>query len=174
MATKYRLAVHEVENRIFMIRGHKIMIDNDLAELYGVSTKVLNQAVKRNKERFPSDFMFRLTKRERDEVVTTCDHLRKLKFSSTLPNVFTENGVAMLSSVLRSHRAILVNVQIMRTFTRLRQLISTHHALARKLDVLERKIKSHDHQIEVIFDAIRELINPPETPRKSIGFQQKT
>jgi hypothetical protein len=174
MVMRGLVPVQELERRIFLIRGHKVMIDSDLAELYGVPTKVLNQAVRRNKERFPDDFTFRLTKSERDEVVTICDHLQKLKFSPTLPNAFTENGVAMLSSVLRSRRAILVNVQIMRTFTRLRQLISTHHELARKLDALERKIKSHDHQIEAIFDAIRELINPPETPRKSIGFQPKS
>lgn len=160
-----------IEQRIFLIRGHRVMIDRHLAELYGVTTMALNQAVKRNRERFPEDFMFRLTKAERDEVITICDNLRPLKFSPALPNAFTENGVAMLSSVLRSKRAILVNIQVMRTFTRLRQLISTHKELARKIENLERSIKSHDHQIEAIFEAIRELMNPPESGRKIIGFR---
>lgn len=147
------------------------MIDRHLAELYGVTTMALNQAVKRNRERFPEDFMFRLTRAERDEVITSCDNLLPLKFSPALPSAFTENGVAMLSSVLRSKRAILVNVQIMRTFTRLRQLISTHKELAKKIEDLEHKIKSHDHKIEAIFAAIRELMNPPESGRKIVGFR---
>lgn len=163
-----------IEQRIFLIRGHRVMIDRHLAELYGVTTMALNQAVKRNRERFPEDFMFRLTKAERDEVITICDNLRPLKFSPTLPNVFTENGVAMLSSVLRSKRAILVNIQVMRTFTRLRQFISTHKELARKIKDLERKIRSHDHQIEAIFEAIRELMNPPADERKIIGFRSNS
>ncbi|MBI5211024.1 MAG: ORF6N domain-containing protein [Elusimicrobia bacterium] len=170
MPIKSLVPIHDIERRIFLVRGHKVMIDYDLAGLYGVTTKVLNQAVKRNLERFPDDFMFRLTKSERDELVTICDHLRQLKFSPTLPYVFTENGVAMLSSVLRSHRAIMVNVQIMRTFSRLKHLISTHHELARKLAELERKVQSHDKHIRTIFGAIRELVNPPEPPRKPIGF----
>ncbi|OGR81996.1 MAG: hypothetical protein A3J74_01900 [Elusimicrobia bacterium RIFCSPHIGHO2_02_FULL_57_9] len=160
-----------IEQRIFLIRGHRVMIDRHLAELYGVTTMALNQAVKRNRERFPEDFMFRLTKAERDELITICDNLRPLKFSPALPNAFTENGVAMLSSVLRSKRAILVNIQVMRTFTRLRQLISTHKELARKIESLERSIKSHDHQIEAIFEAIRGLMNPSESGRKIIGFR---
>ena len=159
-----------IEKRIFFIRGYKVMIDRHLAELYGVSTMALNQAVKRNKERFPDDFMFRLTKTERDEVITVCDNLQPLKFSPGLPSVFTENGVAMLSSVLRSKRAITVNIQVMRTFTRLRQMLSTHKDLARKIEDLERNIRSHDHKIEAIFEAIHELMNPPEKPRRSIGF----
>ena len=161
----------DLERRIFLIRGHKVMLDHDLAQLYGVPVKVLNQAVKRNADRFPEDFVFRLSKLERAEVVTICDHLQKLKFAPTLPNAFTENGVAMLSSVLRSRRAIQVNVRIMRTFTRLRQLVSTHHALARKLDALERKVKIHDHRIEAVFQALRELIAPPEETPKVIGFR---
>lgn len=164
------IPVVTIEQRIFVIRGHRVMIDRHLAELYGVTTMALNQAVKRNGERFPEDFMFRLTKAERDEVITICDNLRPLKFSPVLPNAFTENGVAMLSSVLRSKRAILVNIQVMRTFTRLRQLISTHKELAGKIEDLERRIKSHDHKIEAIFEAIRELMSPPESTRKVIGF----
>ncbi|MBI5624545.1 MAG: ORF6N domain-containing protein [Elusimicrobia bacterium] len=166
--------VHDIERRIFLIRGHKVMLDHGLAELYGVATKALNQAVKRNKERFPGDFVFRLTAGERDEVVTICDHLRQLKFSPSSPFAFTENGVAMLSSVLRSRRAIMVNVRIMRTFTRLRHLISTHHELARKLEVLERKVESHDQSISGIFDVIRDMMEPAEEPRRPIGFQPRS
>lgn len=160
-----------IEKRIFFIRGYKVMVDRHLAELYGVSTMALNQSVKRNIDRFPEDFMFRLTKAERDEVITICDNLRPLKFAPGLPSVFTENGVAMLSSVLRSKRAITVNIQVMRTFTRLRQFISTHKELARKIEDLERSVQSHDHKIEAIFEAIHELMNPPEKSRKSIGFR---
>ena len=110
-----------IETRIFLIRGKKVMINTDLAKLYKVQTKVLNQSVKRNIKRFPEDFMFQLTKEEKEEVVTNCDHLSKLRFSPVLPYVFTEQGVAMLSSVLNSERAIMVNIQIMRTFTKLRE-----------------------------------------------------
>lgn len=147
------------------------MIDRHLAQLYGVTTMALNQAVKRNAERFPEDFMFRLTKAERNELITICDNLQPLKYASALPHAFTENGVAMLSSVLRSTRAIRVNIQVMRTFTRLRQLMSTHKELAEKIEALGRRIKSHDHHIQAIFVAIRKLMNPQETKRRVIGFR---
>jgi len=143
------------------------MIDYDLAALYGVSTKVLNQAVKRNINRFPEDFMFRLTRQEKEEVVTNCDHLKTLKFSPQLPHAFTEQGVAMLSSVLNSERAITVNIQIMRTFTKLRALLSTHKDLQRKIEEMEKK---YDQQFKVVFNAIRALISPEETKKKRIGF----
>lgn len=143
------------------------MLDKDLARLYGVPTKVLNQAVKRNIKRFPEDFMFRLTRIEKEEVVTICDHLTSLKFSSQLPYAFTEQGVAMLSSVLHSERAIQVNIAVMRAFVKLRQILSTHKELAYKLSELEKRIEKHDEEIKAIFDAIRQLMKPlPEKPKR--------
>lgn len=159
-----------IERRILLIRGEKVMIDRDLADLYQVPTKALNQAVRRNTERFPDGFMFALTKEERDEVVTNCDHLRELKFSRRMPLAFTEQGVAMLSSVLRSKRAIQVNIQIMSTFVRLRRMLADNKELARCLDELERK---YDAQFRVVFDALRQLITPPDPPKRPIGFHVK-
>jgi hypothetical protein len=153
---------------ILLIRGHRVILDVELATMYAVSTKALNQAVKRNLSRFPDDFMFRLTAAEKTEVVTNCDHLRKLKFSPTRPYAFTEQGVAMLSSVLKSDRAVHVNVQIMRTFVRLRQMLSSHADLARKLTELEIKYDGH---FKVVFDAIRQLMAEPKEKRKPpVGF----
>jgi hypothetical protein len=158
-----------IESRIRLIRGHKVLLDSDLADLYGVKTKVLIQAVKRNKERFPNDFMFLLSRTEnqilRSQIVTLrLAHGRHRKY---LPYVFTEQGVAMLSSVLRSSSAVLVNVEIMRTFVRLRRLLASNADLAAKLADLERK---YDSQFRVVFEAIRELMTPPEKPMKKIGF----
>lgn len=161
--------VERIEKAIFLIRGQKVMLDRDLAELYGVETRVLNQAVRRNIERFPADFMFELT---RDEImgisqfVTSSD----LKFSKRV-TAFTEQGVAMLSSVLRSKRAISVNVEIMRTFVRLRQMLASNSELARKLEEPEQK---YDRQFKVVFDAIRQLMTPREPKRKLIGFHAKS
>jgi len=155
---------------ILEIRDKKVMIDRDLAKLYGVSTKVLNQAVKRNMSRFPEDFMFQLTDIEKEDVVTNCDHLKSLKFSYQLPYVFTEQGVAMLSSVLNSEKAIQVNIAIMRAFVKLRQVISTHKGLACKLRELEEKIEKHDTEIRHIFEAIRQLMQSPKEPKRKIGF----
>jgi hypothetical protein len=135
-----------------------------------VDTRALNQAVKRNKDRFPEMFMFQLTPGERDEVITVCDNLAPLRFARTLPYVFTEQGVAMLSSVLRSRRAIQVNIQIMNTFVQLRRMLADNKALARRLDELERK---YDSQFKVVFDALRKLIAPPEPPKRPIGYQLK-
>ena len=157
-----------------MIRGHKVMIDRDLAGLYHVPTKVLNQTIKRNQDRFPDGFMFRLSPQETRELVTNCDRFAKLKHSSSTPFAFTEYGVAMLSSVLRSKRAIRINIQIIQTFIRLRQWALTHKDVARKIAELENKIKTHDKHIQNIFEALRELINPPEQPRKSIGFRPES
>lgn len=160
--------LERIERAILLVRGHKVMLDADLAALYGVETKVLVQAVKRNLARFPEDFMFRLTKEE-------FDALRSQSVTSSSwggrrypPYAFTEQGVAMLSSVLRSDRAVQVNIQIMRAFVRLRRLLATHEALARQLDALERK---YDRQFKVVFDAIRELMAPATRgPRRQIGF----
>jgi hypothetical protein len=161
------IPVEIIEQRIFLMRGEKVMIDRDLAQLYGVETKVLNQAVRRNKDRFPENFMFQLTKQERDEVVTNCDHLADLRFSYQMPYAFTEQGVAMLSSVLRSKRAIQINIQIMNTFVALRRMLADNKALAQRLAELERK---YDAQFKVVFDALRKLIAPPDPPKRPIGF----
>lgn len=136
------------------------MLDRDLAVLYGVSTKVLNQAVKRNKKRFPGDFMFQLNELEKVQLVTICDRLHLLKHSTVQPYVFTEQGVAMLSSVLNSERAIKVNIQIMRAFVKLKELLLTHKDLAIKIDALERKYNDHDQKIKAIFEAIKKLLEP--------------
>jgi hypothetical protein len=163
--------VEMIEQKILTIRGHRVMLDRDLAGLYEVSTKALNQAVKRNLESFPEDFMFCLDADEKRKVVTICDHLVSLKYSPQLPYAFTEQGVAMLSSVLKSKRARKVNIQIMRAFVRLRQLLNTHKELARKLEDLEKK---YDSQFKSVFDAIKLLMTPPEesgpAPKKIPGF----
>jgi len=173
---KKKLVKNEViERKILIIRGQRVMLDNDLANLYGVSTKVLNQAVKRNTKRFPQDFMFKLTKIEKEEVVTICDHLRPLKFSPQLPCAFTEQGVAMLSSILNSERAVQVNIAIMRAFVKLRHILSTNKELAYKLNELERKIEKHDEAIKTIFKAIRQLMEPPsQKSKREIGFHVKS
>jgi hypothetical protein len=161
-----------IERKIFMIRGHKVMLDRDLAELYGVATKVLNQAVKRNISRFPQDFMFQLTEAEKEKVVTDCDHLKSFKFSTQLPYAFTEQGVAMLSSVLNSERAIQVNIAVMRAFVKLKQILSMNKDLAYKLTELEHKIEKHGENIQAIFEAIRKLMAPPPIkPKPRIGFK---
>lgn len=167
------LIPHEaIEQRIFNIQGQKVMLDRDLAELYGVKTKVLLQAVKRNIKRFPEDFMFQLAKEEfinlRSQIVTSSWGGRRY-----LPYAFTEQGVAMLSTVLNSERAIQVNIAIMRTFVKLRQLSYTHKELAHKLNELERKIGKHDEDIKIIFEAIHQLMTPPEKPRRKIGFKRE-
>jgi hypothetical protein len=146
-------------------------LDRDLAVLYGVETKVLKQAVKRNPNRFPDDFMFELTQEEfknwRSQFVTSKADKMGLRYP---PYAFTENGVAMLSSVLNSERAILANIQIMRTFTRLREILGTHEELKRKIEQMEKK---YDGQFRVVFEAIRQLMTPPETKKRKIGFQLK-
>jgi hypothetical protein len=159
--------VSRIESRIIFIRGQKVLLDHDLADMYGVSTSNLNKAVTRNLDRFPFDFMFQLTKQE----VT----ILKCQFGTSSwggprkpPRVFTEHGVAMLSSVLRSKRAVQVNIAIMRTFARLRQLLASHQDLAKKLDEIEKKF---DAKFRVVFEAIRELMRVPDPPRRRIGFK---
>jgi hypothetical protein len=160
------IPVERIEKSIFLIRGEKVMLDRDLAKLYGVETRVLNQSVRRNPERFPSDFMFELT---RDEIVGISQFVTSsnLKFSKRV-TAFTEQGVAMLSSVLHSKRAVVVNVQIMRTFVQLRQMLASNADLSKKLEELERK---YDHQFKIIFDAIRQLMIPAPKNLKPIGFR---
>ena len=169
---KHLIPLEMIGQKILMIRGHRVMLDRDLARLYEVSTKALNQAVKRNLESFPEDFMFCLSEAEKKEVVTNCDHLAVIKYSPQLPYVFTEQGVAMLSSVLKSKRARLVNIQIMRAFVKLRELLNTHKELAWKLEELEKK---YDAQFKSVFDAIKMLMAEPEDPdtglKKIPGFK---
>ena len=160
-----------------MIRGHKVMIDADLAALYDVETKRLNQQVKRNIDRFPADFMFRITRRERDEVVANCDHLSRLKFASAMPYAFTEHGALMAASVLNTTRAVDVSVFFVRAFVQLRETLGAHKELAKRLDELEsrieRKFSSHDQALAGILEAIRKLMTPPESAKKRrIGFIQ--
>lgn len=164
------ILVDQIEPLILEIRGQKVVLASDLSALYGVSTKALNQAVKRNLERFPSDFMFQLTDNEKQEVVTNCDHLAKLRFSATLPFVFTEHGVVMAASLLNSPRAVEVSVFVVRAFVKLRQLVVTHKELAGKLDQLERKVAGHDDTIRQLVTAIRQLMAPPAPPAKPLGF----
>ncbi len=173
MAKADLVPVERIEKAILLIRGHKVMLDRDLADLYGVATKVLNQAVRRNRKRFPEDFMFQLSKEEfnawRSQFVTS-NSAAKMGLRRR-PYAFTEQGVAMLSSVLNSDRAIEVNIAIMRAFVRLREIMSTHKDLARKLADLERKLGEHDDKFAVVFEAIRQLMAPPPTPAKPrIGF----
>jgi hypothetical protein len=161
-----------IDSRILLLRGQRVMLDVDLARLYGVEVRALNQAVKRNLDRFPADFMFRLTWSDlgesRSQNVILNDVMFRARQVKYLPYAFTEQGVAMLSSVLKSSRAAQVNVEIMRAFVRLRALIGHNRELARRLDLLEAK---YDKQFKVVFDAIRELMTPPpQTPKRRIGF----
>jgi hypothetical protein len=158
-----------IEKAILLVRGEKVLLDRDLAGLYGVSTSVLNKAVTRNIDRFPPDFMFQLTK---DEFSDLKFHFGTSNWGGTrkLPRAFTEQGVAMLSSVLRSKRAVQVNIEIMRTFVKLRQMLATHKDLEQKLAALEKK---YDEQFKVVFDAIRVLMREEETPKRKIGFEIK-
>lgn len=159
-----------IEARILVIRGHRVMLDADLAEIYGTNTKALNQAVKRNRKRFPNDFTFQLSQREKREVVTICDHLGKLKYSRNLPFAFTEHGAVMLASVLNSARAVLASIAVVRAFIRLRQFVASRQKLALKLLELEKRLGQHDDEIATLFEAIRELMEPPKKPQKPIGF----
>ncbi len=156
-----------IERTILIIRGHRVMLDKDLAKLYSVTTSNLNKAVSRNIDRFPDDFMFRLSE---EEFKNLKFHFGTSSWGGTrkLPKAFTEQGVAMLSSVLHSKRAIQVNVEIMRAFVRLRQMLASNAGLARKLTSLEKK---YDAQFKVVFDAIRSLMTPPEKPKSRIGFR---
>jgi len=155
-----------IESRILLVRGQRVMIDADLAELYGVPTKALNQALKRNRDRFPPDFGFRLSRSEKIEVVTNCDHLARLKYSPSVPYAFTEHGAIMAANVLNSPRAVAMSVHVVRAFVRLREVIASHKELVKRLDELEGR---YDEQFKVVFDAIRQLMAPPE-PKRKIGF----
>jgi phage regulator Rha-like protein len=169
--TQAIVPVERIESRILLVRGHKVMLDSDLAELYGVQTKVLVQAVKRNVERFPADFMFRLSKQEftnlRSQFVTSSQWGGR----RYPPYAFTEHGAVMLASVLNSPVAVQASVEVVRAFIRLREILATHRQLARKLTELEQ---NYDEQFKAVFDAIRELMAPPKKERKQIGFQRQS
>lgn len=164
------IAVERIERSILLIRGEKIMLDADLAVLYGVTTKRLNEQVKRNRSRFPEDFMFQLTEKEKADVVANCDHLKRLKFSPNLPYAFTEHGAIMLATVLNSPIAVHASIQVVRAFVRLRKMLASNAELARKLEALEKK---YDSQFKVVFEAIRELMTPQEPKRRRIGFRRE-
>jgi hypothetical protein len=170
-----------IEGRILVLRGHKVMIDADLAALYGVPTRRLNEQVKRNRERFPDDFMFQLDTAEKAEVVANCDHLAKLKFSKVLPYAFTEHGAIQAANVLASPQAVEMGIYVVRAFVRMRELAAVHADLAKRLDELEQKTESlaltHDtfsrntrNQLKQLIEAVNQLMVPPDPPRRPIGF----
>jgi len=162
------IPLERVEQAIYLVRGHKVMLDRDLAALYGVETRVLNQAIKRNENRFPSDFMLELTREEvmRISQIVTSSEIPDIKYSKRVL-AFTEQGVAMLSGILKSQRAVDVNIAIMRTFVKLREMLESNEELSRRLDELESK---YDEQFRMVFEAIRELMIPPEPEKRPIGF----
>jgi len=160
------IPMERVENRILTIRGHRVMVDKNLVEIYGVPTRALNQAKKRNAERFPEDFAFRLTSEEKTELVTNCDRFARLKHSTAFPLFFTEHGAIMAASVLDSTRAIEASVYVVRAFVKMREVLATQKELACRLDAMEQK---YDRQFKVVFDAIRALMEPPKIPRRRIG-----
>lgn len=169
--TSDRITSDRIASMIHVIRDEKVMLDSDLAELYGVSTKRMNEQVKRNSKRFPGDFMFQLTQDEIDCLRSQIATSKKRGGRQYAPYVFTEQGVAMLSSVLSSQRAVQVNIEIMRTFVKFRRMLVSHDKLARKLDSLEQK---YDAQFRVIFDAIRKLMAPTESTQRQIGFRKSS
>lgn len=173
--------VPRIEGRIQVVRGLRVMVDVDLAALYGVQTKRLNEQVKRNRERFPADFLFQLTAAEKAEVVAHCDHLQKLKFSKVLPYAFTEHGAIQAANVLASAQAVEMGIYVVRAFVQLREALSTNADASKRLAELEMKTESlelnHDTfsrntrlQLRQLLDAVRELTTPPEPARRPIGF----
>jgi hypothetical protein len=167
-ASQELVPVERIERRILLIRGHKVILDRHLAELYEVAPIALRQAVKRNNNRFPADFVIQLSKEEAEALVSQNVIPTRRSFGGSLPYAFTEQGVAMLSSVLRSDRAAIVNIAIMRTFVRLRQILATHKELAERLAAMEKK---YDQRFKVVFDILKQLTEPPpEPPKRPIGF----
>ncbi len=170
MESKSIIPSEKIDRAILIIRGCKVMLDSDLADIFGVKTSRLNEQVKRNKDRFPNDFMFQLTSEEKQEVIANCDHLEKLKFSSTNPYAFTEHGTIMLANVLNTPSAVATSVVIVRAFVKLRALLSTQQELERKILELESK---YDQQLKLIFQAIRELMQQDQLDqnRPMIGYK---
>jgi len=162
-----------VMSKIYLIREQKVMMDFDLAELYGIETKMLKRAVKRNMQRFPPDFMFELSQDEQGSLRRQFGTLKRGEHSKYKPYAFTEQGVAMLSSVLNSPTAINVNIQIIRVFTKMRSLLLTHKDILLKLEKMEKKLGKHDEQIALVFRYLKKLLNPPQPVRTRIGFRRK-
>lgn len=161
------VSTETIASKIFLIRGMKVMLDRDLAELYGVTTKRLNEQVRRNRERFPEDFLIELTKNEKEEVVAKCDHLASLKFSPVLPHAYTEHGALMAASVLKSQRAVEVSILVVRAFVKFRRMLATHDDLRKKIEEMEAR---YDEQFRVVFEAIQQLLTEDEKPKQKIGF----
>lgn len=164
------IPIERIESKILLIRGEKVMLDRDLAELYGVKSIRLREQVKRNAKRFPADFMFQLNEQEKKELIAICDRFKTMKHSPVNPYAFTEQGVAMLSSVLNSEMAILVNIQIMRAFTRLRKILTSHEELKKQIEEIARQVEGHDIQLKVVFDTLDKLMTPLPEKTKKIGF----
>jgi len=167
------IPVEPIQNHILVLRGQRVLLDADLAALYGVSTKRLNEQVKRNARKFPEDFVFQLTPREKAEVVANCDHLKNLRFAKTRPYAFTEHGAIQAANVLNSETATTMSVAVVRAFVRLRQMIVNHKALAAKLAELDSRVGAHDEQLAAIIEAIRQLTAPPgPAHNRKIGFHR--
>jgi hypothetical protein len=161
-----------IESLILTIRKRKVMVDADLAQIYGVPTKALNQAVKRNTARFPEDFLFQLTAREKNEVVTNCDHLHALKFSKTLPFAFTEHGALQVANVLKSKRAVAMSVYVIRAFIQLREQLVTNTAILKRLAEIDETLLVHDSALRDVYQKLLPLLSPPpDPPRRQIGFR---
>ena len=173
MAASKRVARSKsIQERVLLIRGERVIVDADIAHFYGVSTKRLNEQVRRNKARFPVDFMFRLTAAEKSEVVANCDHLANLKFSKTLPIAFTEHGAIMAASILNSTRAVELSVFVIRAFVAIRHAITTNKQIAEKVAQLEQRLTDHDQHIIILIRAIKQLTTAEPIPKKRrIGFQ---
>ena len=164
------IPIEAIQDRILLIRGQKVILDSDLAALYRVPTKRLNEQVKRNRERFPADFMFQLTPEEKNEVVANCDHLRNLKFSHALPYVFTEHGALMAANVLSSDRAVRMSLYVIRAFIKLRDVFSLNQILEGELAEIERILLNHDAALRDLYEKIKPLLMPPK-PVDAIGFE---
>ncbi len=169
-ASQLAVSKQAVESRILIIRGQSVILDRDLAQLYGVTTKAFNQAVRRNKDRFPKDFMFQLTSAEKEEVVTNCDHLKSLRFSPNLPLAFTEHGALMAANVLNSERAVKMSVYVIRAFIRLRDVFNLNQILQGRLAEIERILLDHDVALRDLYEKIRPLLVPPKKV-DAIGFE---
>lgn len=164
----------QIESSILLVRGEKVILDVDLAALYGIETRVLNQALTRNAERFPPDFLFRLTRQEWRELITNCDKFAQLRNYPALPRAFTEHGAIMAATVLSSPRAVQMSVYVVRAFVRMRQMLAQHAEIIAKLSELEHKVDKHDGEIAEIIAVIQQLMAPPPQPkRKPIGFQSE-
>lgn len=185
MTEQTLVPVEAIAATILTVRGQRVIIDSDLARLYGISTSQFNQAVKRNRDRFPADFMFQITVIERDEVITKCDNLRRIKYSPRLPSVFTEHGAVMAATILNSPKAVEVSVYVVRAFIQQRAMLASNAELALKLERIERRLMTsvnllrehddtllaHESQIEALIEAINEIRTPPTPPRRPIGFR---